>query len=157
MFRTRGIRPGRVRVRDCARTEHLRIVPDAPRLMHSREPACKSNSHKAQTDFPVRDTRRFMFGALLIYAALSDSHGSFQAHINRAIVASSQIGSSGENRVPVTSRAVFALPMYVCAGVACPPRRERERQSRSHMRVRMHLHVCTGSYGTCGVCRGVAV
>lgn len=81
--------------------EHLQIVLDSPQLMHSHELACKSNSHKARTDFAARNTSGscsacFWFTRLRIYTVV----------FGHALTSESNRVESREP-VPATSRAVF--------------------------------------------------
>lgn len=135
--------------------EHLQTVLDSPRLMHSREPECKSNSHKARTDFAARNTSgscsaRFWFTRLRIYTVV----------FGHALTESGRVESSrvGERTVPATSRAIFTLRVRRWGTCAQVHARAHARPVRRSGRMRAWTYTCVRTCtSTCGVCRWVAV
>jgi len=123
----------------------LPTVLDSPRLMHSRELSCKSNSHKARTDFAARNTSgscsaRFWFTRLRIYTVVFE---------HALTVESSRVSSSrGETCTSNIACAVFTPRVRrwsTCAQVHARAYARPARKIWSHARV--HLHVRSYVYG----------
>ena len=136
-------------------SEHLQTVLDSPRLMHSHEPACKSNSHKARTDFAARNTSgscsaRFWFTLLRIYTIVF----GHALTVESSLV---EFGRTCTGNIACSFHPSSTYRWNTCAGERAHSRSSCAKDSAACARALACAFVRIRIRTTCSVCRWIAV